>query len=118
MAPGAAPGPKPKFDDRAAGRTELISHRQVVPVPAVGGDLERVHAMIAGAEARLDAAKAEVARITSSRWPASGGDDAPASGGGGGDPAHWHAGFEAAPPADWQDRSAPCVICPLVLFLR
>ena len=36
--------------------------------------------------------------------------DVPASGGGGGDPAHWRAGFEAAPPADWQDRSAPCVM--------
>ena len=98
--------------------TEIISLRQVAPVPDVDCNLERVHAMLAGAGARLDAAKAEFARITSSRWPASGGDDAPASGGGGGDPAHWHAGFEAAPPADWQDRSAPCVICPLVLFLR
>ena len=98
--------------------TEIISLRQVAPVPEGDGNLERVQAIIGNVEARLDWAKAEVARLERSRRPASGGDDVPASGGGGGDRAHWHAGFEAAPPADWQDRSAPCVTCPLVLFLR
>ena len=96
------------MEELALGATACPEGGQVVPAPTVGGDIERVSAMISGAESRLGAAKAEVARLTAKL--ATGGDDLPASGGGGGDPAHWRAGFEAAPPADWQDRSAPCVM--------
>ena len=42
--------------------TEIISLRQVAPVPDVDGNLERVHAIIGNVEARLDLAKAEFAR--------------------------------------------------------
>ena len=75
----------------ALGATACPEGGQVVPALAVGGDLERVNAMISGAEARLGAAKAEVARL--SALLANGGDDLP--------------GFDTAPPADGQDRSAP-----------
>ena len=100
----------------ALGATACPEGGQVAPAPAVDGDLERVMAMISSAEIRLLSAKAEAKRLQGLR--ANGGDGVPASGGDGGDPAHWHAGFDTDPPADGQDRSAPCVICPLVLFLR
>ena len=71
------------------------------PTPAVGGELERMHSLIASSDARLQMAKAELSRLEALMR---GGDGSPASGGG--DPAHWRAGFEAAaPPAEWEDRS-------------
>ena len=105
-------------EDLALGATALPEGGQVVPAPAVGGDLERLQAMLSGAETRLKAAQIVFAKLeaahASSASAAATPNELAALGGvpaiGGGDPAHWRAGYEAAPPADWpQDRRAPCV---------
>ena len=94
-------------EDLPLGETAFPDSGQVAPTPACGGEIERVQVVVAHAKTRLALAEAQIARLLALQGAGRRGvicpDWQPASGG---------------PTADWQDRSAPCVICPLVLFLR
>jgi len=102
-------------DQLALGASACQEGGVVGHAPPHDAEFERLRAMLNGAEARLNMAKADMERIKVEKQKAEqlaiGG--APASGGGGGD---WRAGYESAAPA-WQDLVAPCVM-PSIVFVN